>query len=174
MKLPKVDIKKILYTTDLSDNARLAFSYAVSLANLYGARMTILHVISEDPDLDEKVIGYISAEKWQEIKDRHYQEARQTLTGKQRGGLAIKDVLNRFCDSARAEGCDIEADEILVKRGEPVVEILATAEGEASDLVVMGSHGYGTLKDAMMGGTARRVLRRAKVPVLLVRLSEMT
>ena len=60
--------------------------------------------------------------------------------------------------------------EILVQKGDPVAHILATAESMSCDLIVMGSHGYGTLKDAMMGGTARRVLRRAKVPVLLVRL----
>jgi hypothetical protein len=37
MVLPKVDVKKILYATDLSENARFAYAYAVSLANLYGA-----------------------------------------------------------------------------------------------------------------------------------------
>ena len=51
-------------------------------------------------------------------------------------------------------------------------QILTTAEDSHCDLIVMGSHGYGALEDAMLGGTARRVLRRAKVPVLLVRLSE--
>jgi len=41
-------IKKILYATDLSENARYAFAYAASLANQYGAGVTILHVL-EDP-----------------------------------------------------------------------------------------------------------------------------
>jgi nucleotide-binding universal stress UspA family protein len=36
----------------------------------------------------------------------------------------------------------------------------------------MGTHGHGTLADAMMGSTARRVLRRSKKPVLVVRLPE--
>ena len=170
MKLPDVKIQKILYATDLSANARLAFAYAVSLANLYGAGLTLVHVIAEDPDLDEKVIGYVSAEKWAEIKERHFQEAKQTLTGKLKGGMAIKAVLDRFCEKAQAEGCTFETDEILVLKGNPVEQILDTAEGKRCDLIVMGSHGYGTLQDAMMGGTARRVLRRAKVPVLLVRL----
>ena len=44
IKLPRVDIKNILYTTDLSANARYAFAYAISLANLYRAKLTILHV----------------------------------------------------------------------------------------------------------------------------------
>ena len=38
------EIKKILYTTDLSQNARYAFGYAASLANRYDAGITILHV----------------------------------------------------------------------------------------------------------------------------------
>jgi nucleotide-binding universal stress UspA family protein len=42
MILPKVDIKRILYATDLSESARHAFAYAVSLANLYGASITLL------------------------------------------------------------------------------------------------------------------------------------
>lgn len=172
MKLPDVNINKILYTTDLSANARDAFAYAASLANLYGAGLTILHVIAEDPGLDEKVIGYVSAERWAEIKERHFQEAQQTLTGKLRGGLAIKAVLDRFCEKAQAKGHTFETDEIMVLKGNPVEQILNAAEDKGCDLIVMGSHGYGTLQDAMMGGTARRVLRRAKVPVLLVRLPE--
>ncbi|RLF56739.1 MAG: universal stress protein, partial [Thermoplasmata archaeon] len=41
------EIKKILYPTDLSKNARYAFSYAASMANHYGAGVTILHVLEE-------------------------------------------------------------------------------------------------------------------------------
>ena len=35
MNLPNVQIKKILYATDLSENAVHAFAYAVSLADIY-------------------------------------------------------------------------------------------------------------------------------------------
>jgi nucleotide-binding universal stress UspA family protein len=49
MKLPNIQIKKILYATDLSETAVHAFSYAVSLANMYGAGITILHVLAEFP-----------------------------------------------------------------------------------------------------------------------------
>jgi nucleotide-binding universal stress UspA family protein len=40
------------------------------------------------------------------------------------------------------------------------------------DLIVMGRHGYGALKDALMGGVARGVLRHSYKPVLLVKLPE--
>ena len=49
MDLPDVQIKKILYATDLSESAVYAFAHAVSLATLYGAGITILHVLAEYP-----------------------------------------------------------------------------------------------------------------------------
>ena len=59
MKLPKVEVKKILYATDLSENARYAFAYAVSLADLYHAGITMIHVLPEVPDIvDKNIIGY--------------------------------------------------------------------------------------------------------------------
>jgi nucleotide-binding universal stress UspA family protein len=176
MDLPDVKIKKILYATDLSDNARLAFAYAVSLANLYGAGLTLLHVLPEIPALlDNSVVGYISAARWEEIKAQNLRDAQETLTGKKiYRRKAVKEVLHQFCkDTGADQKCaDLVPDDIVVVRGHPVQQILTTAEDSHCDLIVMGSHGYGALEDAMLGGTARRVLRRAKVPVLLVRLSE--
>ena len=46
------EIKKILYATDLSENARFAFGYAASLANRYGAQIVMLHVIEEISSAD--------------------------------------------------------------------------------------------------------------------------
>ena len=43
MIIPK--IKKILYATDLSENARYSFRYAVSLSHQYDASLTIFHVL---------------------------------------------------------------------------------------------------------------------------------
>ena len=77
MTLPKVEVKKILYATDLSENARYAFAYAVSLADLYGAKITLLHVLPEVSELmDKHVIGYIDADRWQEIKAQHFAQTK--------------------------------------------------------------------------------------------------
>jgi nucleotide-binding universal stress UspA family protein len=70
------------------------------------------------------------------------------------------------------DSCAFTVDEILVTSGNPVEEILREAEEGDFDMVVMGTHGHGTLADAMMGSTARRVLRRCSKPVLVVRLPE--
>ena len=172
MTLPKVKVKKILYATDLSENARFAFAYAVSLADLYGAKITLLHVLPEVSELmDKHVIGYIDPDRWEEIKAQHFDEAREALIGKRKDHLAVKDVLQQFSEDA-TQGEGVGTDQIIVERGNPVEEIINHSKKLNCDLIVMGTHGHGTLEDVMIGSTARRVVRRSKIPVLVVRLPE--
>ena len=175
MILPKVEVKKILYATDLSDNARYAFAYAGRLANLFSAGLTLLHVLPEVPEsLDAAVEGYIKADKWDEIKQRHFNEAKETLTRKRRDHVAIKEVLDHFCEEAKSgkkESTSV-TDDILVVWGNPVEQILLQADEKNCDLIVMGTHGRGSLADAMIGSTARRVVRRSQKPVMVIRLPE--
>lgn len=169
MILPIVKVKKILYVTDLSDSARYAFAYAVSLANLYGAGITILHVLTDMPGLDSKIIGHLGAENWEKIKQRQADEARASMIGKKRENVEIHMALE---DLAAVENQDVVVDEILVRKGDTVNEILRQAEKRNCDLIVMGSHGHGIIEEAIIGSTARKVVRRSKKPVLVVRLPD--
>ena len=102
MDLPKVEIKKILYATDLSKNARYAFAYAVSLADLYKASVTFIHVLPEVSNrLDKNVIGYISEERWEEIKSQNVEEAKEAIIGKRRDHPAIRDALHQFSKNVK-------------------------------------------------------------------------
>ena len=101
MILPKVDVKKILYATDLSENARFAYAYAASLSELYGAPITLMHVLPELSELmDKHIIGYIDAERWEKIKAQHFDEAREALIGKRKDHLAVHDVLQQFSENS--------------------------------------------------------------------------
>ena len=159
------EINKILYATDLSENARYAFSYAASLANRYGAGITILHVLEEiSPTTDNLVVGILGREKWNELRGKNEKEVLATL----------KSRLTRFCEDVQAElpSCPFITDKIKVTIGKPVDEILQEVEKNDYDLVVMGAHGHSVLADAVMGSVSRRVVRRCKKPVLVVRLPE--
>ena len=128
------DIKKILYATDLSENARYCFGYAVSLAHQYNASITILHVLEVRSGYMYDLSSYLGAEKWEEIRKSHDEETLKT----------IETRLNDFCEKVAAEddSCKFIVDEILVKRGNPVEEILLQAETGDFDMVVMGTHGH--------------------------------
>lgn len=169
----KLKIKTILYATDLSENARYAFDYALSLADLYKAKLILLHVLPETPDLvDKGVVGYIGEKQWEAIKQRHFQDAKAALIGKRKDHMVVSEIIDQFRNDAKADlgGHSIPSDEVLVKKGNPVEIILETADENNCDLIVMGTHGQGSLADAMLGSTARRVVRRSQKPVLVVRL----
>ena len=173
LKLPDIQIKKILYATDLSETAVHAFFYAVSLANMYGAGITILHVLAEFPG-EEFITNMIGTDTWQEIQKRHYSEARDQLIGKKRDHVAIKEVLQAFSEEAKADGEDqaFVTDEILIKNGDPAEIIVQTAKEQKSDLIVVGTHGHGAITDVLIGSTAKRVVRQSTIPVLVIRLPE--
>ena len=171
MKPTNIRIKKILYATDLSESAVHAFSYAISLANMYGAGITILHVLAEFPG-EDFITNMISSETWEEIKNRHYKEARDQLIGKKRDHRAIKDVLVAFSEEALtgAEEQTFVTDEVLIKHGTPAEVIVETAGQLNCDLIVMGTHGHGSLADVFVGSTAKWVIKHSTIPVLIIRL----
>ena len=174
MILPKVEIKKILYATDLSETAFHAFAYAVNLANTCGAGITILHVLFETPDFESKISPYLGEDEWEEIKTRHYQEAREALIGKKRDNVAIHEVLRTFSENVKVQGDDqaFGTDEIIVESGNPVEQILKVADDRNCDLIVVGSHGHSALGELLIGSTAKKLVRRSTKPVLVVRLPE--
>ena len=57
-------------------------------------------------------------------------------------------------------------------RGRPDQAILAEARRIRADAIVMGSHGHTSVGELLLGSTAHRVVQRAMIPVLLVRVPE--
>lgn len=168
-------IKKILFTTDLSRQTRHAFNYAVGLANQYGADLTILYVMEDiSPTQSANLQGFIGDERWEELRQSHEQEVRQILIGKKREGSMIREVLSEMVTAAQKGLREkaLSTDEIVVTQGDAVDCIISEAEARQVDLIVMGYHPRGRLEEAIVGSVSRSVLRRTKVPVLLVRLPE--
>ena len=56
-----------------------------------------------------------------------------------------------------------------VKVGQPAEQIVAVASKLKPDLLIMGSHGHGSLGNLVMGSVATKVMAHTRVPVLLVR-----
>jgi nucleotide-binding universal stress UspA family protein len=175
MILPKIEIKKILYATDMSESARQALAYAVSLAGLYKAGITIVHVLEESAGMEASVMYHVGPERWAEIKKQHENNARSAIIGKQREDspamkAALKEIYQGVPD--KFENQSLNFDDVVVKRGNPVDVIIDTAEKKRCDLIVLGTHGHGGLAKMMLGSTAQKVLKQSKVPVLVVRLPE--
>ena len=168
-------IKKILFTTNLSKESRLALDYAISFAMQYKASLTILHVIEESSWHSGAYVKNILGEKrWEELKETQEEQARQMLIGRQKQGALIREALIEFCREAHRDYKDFEfvMDDVVVTHGIVVDEIIDTARQRQCDLIVMGYHVRGKYGEAIHGSTTRRVLRFCKIPVMLVRLIE--
>lgn len=66
----------------------------------------------------------------------------------------------------RREGVAIN---FLIWEGEPAEAIVEAARAEHADVLVVGSHGRGTLGRALIGSVSDQVVRHAPCPVLVVR-----
>ncbi len=86
----------------------------------------------------------------------------------------VTERLQTFCDEmgTKFQECKNILGEIKVAHGQPVDEILNYSQECGCDMIVMGTHGYGLLADALMGSVSRRVVRRSMIPVMTVRLPE--
>ncbi len=156
-------IQNILYATDLSENAIHAFSYAAVLANRFEAKISIVHVIEElSHNFNVQIAQILGEDRWQAVQAQNVQKVRDTIAGR----------LDAFCEKMKTElkDCPFIVEKVVVERGMPVKTILRLAETLKSDMIVMGSHGQGFMADAMMGSTARRVVRRSDLPVLTIRI----
>ena len=159
------EINKILYATDLSENARFAFGFAASLANRYNAQITILHVLEELSPTTMLLIGDIVGEKrLSSLRSEKQQEVVASIRKR------LEDFTAIFCRDTPQ--CPFSVNQIIVETGHPVDQIIKYADSTDCDVILMGSRGLSMLGDVVIGSTSRRVLRRCSKPVMVIRLSE--
>lgn len=77
--------------------------------------------------------------------------------------------LGRYADRLCARGLSVRT---TVRVGDAVTEILAGAREYQVDLIAMTTHGRSGLSRLLFGSVAEDVLRRANVPVFLMRIAE--
>jgi nucleotide-binding universal stress UspA family protein len=170
-------IKKILFTTDLSTQARHAFAYAVGIAHKFGAELTILYVMEDvaaSTAQSSDLKAFVGHDRWEELRQSREQEIRQVLIGKRRESVMIREALSEMVSSARKDLPEggMDPEEIVITQGDAVDCILQETEARGIDLIVMGYNRRGRLEEAIVGSISRSVLRRTHIPVLLVRLPE--
>lgn len=160
-------INRILYATDLSDNARLALHYATSLAEHHKASLTMLHVMPDWVELMSEEAGFdieshFNNETWKNINTT------ATARALEKAQARIKEMAMESCIDDAC--CPVASAEIKIELGDPASQILEHITVGDYDLVVMGAHGQGAFMDIMLGSVAHKIVRLSSIPVLTVRL----
>lgn len=165
-------INKILFTTDLSDNARTVFQYAVMLARSCGATITMLHVIEDiQPSTGSILKEELGEEEFTKLQEEKQASATTIMIGKQKEAPMIEHVLFKLSESAAAGsdgGSPVVVDKRLVTIGRIDEEILYQADANDCDLIVMANRLPGSTAEKPLAGTVGGVVRRSKRQVYLV------
>ena len=145
---------KVLLATDGSNLARRAAEQAMPLLSS-DAEVTVLSVVQPVvlPAGDASGLAGLGATMTPVVLDDASQGARAAAEDEVRDLMEVLGVDGRC----------------VVEEGEPGATICRVAEQGRYDLVVIGSHGHGVVRRALLGSVSHHVLHHAPCPVLVVR-----
>jgi len=142
----------ILHPTDFSESAAAAFRYALQLADRLDSS---LHLLNVAPAFGDDPIRGAYEVKLDE--DSFYQQIRE------RADEQVAPFLKE------ADAHDVPVTYVHRHDGAPGGQIVEYVDAEHVDLVVMGTHGRGRIRRALLGSVAQEVVRHASCSVLTVR-----
>lgn len=164
------DYKKILFTTDLSQQSKEVFNDAAALAVKSNASIIILHIIEDESSrTKDLIVDMIGSEAYDKVVEDNENHARTILLGKQKQVPIIKETLEKLGETAaNSQNVPSLIEGVVIRMGKTVDEILQIAEEAGCDLIVMGNHQKTMLTRTVIGRTVKGVLAKAKIPVFLV------
>ncbi len=143
MQLPK----RILVAVDFSETSGRALDYAVELAALLKAEVTVLHAY------ELPIIGFpdgslvVSAEVAAKLSN------------------AAQAGLDRMVAEREGRGATLHK---VLREDSPWRAVISTADTIDAELIVIGTHGRRGLARALLGSVAENVIRMASRPVLTI------
>ena len=157
---------KILYATDMSDNAKAAAHYALSLAQDYSAYLTVVNVIPDVVEEMSAIMGYDLAAHYDKENLKSF--SKDSIDENKK---ILIEKIHTLCDEtgSRINNCMI-TPKVLIRIGHPVEQIMQVAKEEEPDLIIVGSRGHSMLGDLLVGSVARGVVKNCHVPVLTIPL----
>jgi len=148
MKGENMQFSKILCAVDLSDHSKQVAQYAAMMAKMTGARLLVIYAAPSlsqyvgfqvPPNSIENLVGEIVSGA---------EKAMETFVAENFAGLPV-------------------TSKVLI--GYAAEEIVARAEEEKVDMIIMGTHGRKGIDRMLFGSVAEKVVKNAKQPVLTIR-----
>ena len=139
--------RTVMLATDLSTASDAATTVALDLAASLNARLLAVSVV--DPG-SLRLPGGRYATRVDQVRTERERFAQELV--------------------ARGRSMRVTVD-FLVWEGDPGEAIIDAAQAEGADMIVVGSHGRGTVGRFLIGSVSDHVVRNASCPVLVVRSS---
>jgi universal stress protein A len=137
-------VEKIFAPTDLSELSGVGLEYALELARGWGAEVTV-YLVANAAEL-----ASYKASSLEDLLMKRQQDLSRFLNEHFSGILPLVEVHEK------------------VEIGSPATNIVAEAEKQGSDLIVMSTHGRTGLAHVLMGSVTEEVVRNAACTVLSI------
>ncbi len=147
-----VVLKNILVATDFGEPSAVAMAYGRDLCRSYNATLHVLHVVEDVMMRYAPEVGFAVPELQKDLEKAATRDLTALITDDDRSTLKVVPVVQTSLNVANG--------------------IIEYAGKHAIDLIIVGTHGRGVVKQFLIGGAAERVVRTAPCPVLAVRTKE--
>jgi nucleotide-binding universal stress UspA family protein len=145
------NVDNIIVPTDFSDYSDLAFKRALDLAEACDAKIYLIHVVADAPDIFK--LDRFNVEGQKKIMKDLEKQCQDSF----------EEQIGKFPQSQKVE------TETKVLRGIPSREIIDIQKKINADMIVIATHGQSAFEEFLFGNTATKIIRYSKCSVLVVR-----
>ncbi|MCU6796338.1 universal stress protein [Paenibacillus sp. WQ 127069] len=140
---------KIIVAYDGSETAKIALNKAIEMKSVFAdSELEVVHVF--------------------QVSNLVLNDA--VITGPAVVQTELYQAANELVDEAKLLISNLDkTSATLLDGGAPARVILDYAEANHADLIIVGSRGFGTFKEILLGSVSSEILHHAKIPVLVVK-----
>ncbi len=143
-------MKNILVTIDFNKNEQSLVDKAFQLAEQFDSKIWLIHIAAPDPDF----IGYDVGPQY--IRDSRASELRKE-----------HKLLEKHANDLKKKG--VQAEGLLIQ-GATIEMIMAESKKLNIDLIIAGHHEHNFLYKAFVGSVSGKIIKKSKIPVLIIPL----
>jgi len=174
--------KSILVATDGSDHAKKAVTLAADIAAKYGARLDFVHVLLQhaDADIVRGLVDVSRLSKEMQAEFAQFEGIQRKADSTNSSAISVEipfprevlvavgDLLLQDAERTAAEA-GVKTVNRIWRQGDPASAILAAAEEQKSDLIVLGTRGLSDLKGLFVGSVSHKVSHLATCTCVTVK-----
>ncbi len=168
-----IKLDRILVGCDFSEDSKLAFDWALSLAQEFQTQLYLAHVIRPEEPVQFSELDYLKLQQGDNIGWNRS----EFLNLKAKTSHEIEEKKAKFLARIERQLLNMVPEDsqswctpaTVVLEGTPYQELIEYGEQKQVDLIVLGVRGHSLLETFIVGSTTDRVISRATCPVLAIR-----
>lgn len=143
-------MKNILVSIDFNEQEKLLLDKALELGKAFDAKVWLVHIAAPEPEFVGYGVGpqYVRAMRASELREEH-------------------QLLQKYTEKLVSKGVESEA---LLVQGATVEMVIKEAQKLKADLIIAGHHDHNFLYKAFMESVSGGIIKKSKIPLLLVPL----